>query len=100
MQTTVALWLVGLLLAVIGSVVSLGISLLLRTLASQGRAQQENQRMLAEMRVTLLGQDGVGGLVSRVNLLHDWKNELQRRELDAALAENRRLKDRIEEAAS
>ena len=95
----IAMWLVGILLSIIGAAVMLGISLLLRTLASQGRAQQENQRMLAELRVTLLGADGVGGILARVNSLHDWRNDQQRREIEAALEENRRLRDRLHEEA-
>lgn len=94
----VAIWLVGILLSVIGACVMLGINLLLRALRSSSEAQQLQAHAIEGIRVTLLGVDGAGGLVARVNSLHDWRNEVQRQELERTRQENERLKTRIEES--
>lgn len=99
MESSLALWLVGVLLSVIGAAVLLGINLLLRALHSQSDAQQLQATAVAEIRVTLLGTDGAGGIVARVNSLHEWRNDMQKQELQRVRDENQRLKDRIEEAS-
>jgi hypothetical protein len=60
-----------------------------------------NSTELREMRTLLSGtKESPGGLVARVNSLHDWRNDLQKRELDAALAENQRLRDRLHQESA
>jgi hypothetical protein len=58
-----------------------------RTLTTQGESQ-------AVLHAILCGIEGSPGLVDRVQSLHDWRNDLQRRELQQATAEIIELKRR------
>lgn len=73
METTYVSWALGLL-----------VSTLLGILIAQNRRQSELQEKanlsLTELRTLLLGVNGSPGLVSRVNDLHDWRNQLMMRE--------------------
>lgn len=94
MDTTLVLWLIGLLLAVIGSSVSLGINLLLRALRSQSDAQAQQGMAIARIDAQL------PNLVERVNSLHAWRNKLQEEELERERVENHRLRERLLESGS
>lgn len=62
------------------------ISTLLGILVAQNRKQSELQQAanlsLTELRTLLLGVNGSPGVVSRLNDLHEWRNQLMMREAD------------------
>lgn len=61
------------------------------------RTTHLNAKELAVFRMALFGPDGDSGVVGRVNSLHDWRNDFQRRELELAREENRRLQDKLDQ---
>jgi hypothetical protein len=60
------------------------ISTLLGILVAQNRKQSELQQAanlsLTELRTLLLGVNGSPGVVSRLNDLHEWRNQMMMRE--------------------
>lgn len=81
-------------ISVLGGLILAGILWIART-------THENTKKLVLVQTLLMGgENNGGGLIARVNSLHDWRNEFQRRELELALAENRRLQDKLDQQES
>lgn len=53
------------------------------------------EKRLVRVELTV-GVDGTNGIYAKVKSLHDWRSEMQRRELEQALEENKRLHERLD----
>lgn len=94
MNQDIALWGLGVLATIVGTLMLI----ILNRVLNQG---DDTNKKVTEQGVTLAKMDGaITAHETRLNALHEWRNELQRRELEKAnedLAEERRNRVRRED---
>jgi hypothetical protein len=82
-------------LSALGALILLMVGWAVSLLKQQSKTQNDQGIVIAELRALLLGVNGTPGLVTRVNSLHEWRNELQARELQHSADEIARLQEEL-----
>jgi hypothetical protein len=80
-----------------GTLATILIGLAIALFRQLSKTVAEMTRAVAVLQTILVGAEGTPGLVDRVNALHQWRNELQARELAQVRAENERLRRQRED---